>query len=93
MSILGRFSKQMAETESFTISYREDMAKGDGLLTVDFVVEPSGLTIVRSEVAALDARVWLSGGTVGSKYKITATASTGDGRVLQDEFFLTIKEY
>ena len=38
-------------------------------------------------------RVWVRGGVDRVKYKIEVTVSTMDGRVLQDEFYITIKDY
>lgn len=93
MSVLGKYIKQPGETESYTVTYTDDLTNGDGVVALAVTVAPVGLTIVSSNFDLTSARIWVSGGTVGVKYKVTVTATTGDGRVMQDEFFVTIKEY
>ena len=93
MSVLGKYIKQPAETESYTIDYSDDLTDGDGIVELAVTVSDPSITLVSTNHDLLSARVWLSGGTTGVKYKIEVTATTGDGRVLQDEFFVTIKDY
>ena len=93
MSILGKHRKQSGETESYTINYSEDLTDGDGVISVDVTLTPPGAVLVATHNDLTSLRVWISGGTPGSKYKLEATALTGDGRVLQDEFFVTIKDF
>ena len=93
MSILGKYIKQPGETESYTISYIEDLTEGDGVVSTEVTVSPIGLTLVATNTDLVSVRIWVAGGTPGAKYKVEATATTGDGRVLQDEFFITIKDY
>lgn len=93
MSVLGRYIKQPDETESYTIDYTDDLTDGDGVVSVSVTVAPATITLVSTNFDLTSLRIWLSGGLAGVKYKATATATTGDGRVLQDEFFVTVKEY
>ena len=93
MSILGKHKKQSSETESYTIDYTGDLTTGDSVVTSDVTVTPNGLTLVATNVDPTSTRIWVAGGTNGVAYKIETTTSTGDGRVLQDEFYLTIKDY
>lgn len=93
MSVLGSYIKQPAEKDSYSINYADDLIDSDGIASVDVTVDPSGLTIVSSLVVGTRVKVLLSGGTNGMKYKVTATATTDDGRILQDEFIIKIKDY
>lgn len=93
MSILGKFTKQSGETESYTIDYTENLTEGDGVIAADVVITPAGATLVANNFDLTSLRIWISGGTPGTKYKCEATVTTGDGRILQDEFFLLIKEF
>lgn len=93
MSVLGKYIKQPAETESYTIDYSDDLTDGDGVVDLAVTVSAATITLVSTNYDLTSARIWLSGGDVGTKYKVEVTATTGDGRVLQDEFFVTIKDY
>lgn len=89
---LGTVTQQPTERLSYTINYGEFLTDGDNIQTAVGIVEPAGLII--EAVTVLDPRVrfWLTGGTAGSKYKVTITSNTADGRVLQDEIFVKVKE-
>lgn len=90
---LGRYTKQPAEKESYTIDYTDDLTTGDEVISATVVVSPDGLVHSATDTRGDSVRVWLSGGTAGAKYKVEITATTGDGRILQDEFTVTVKEY
>lgn len=99
--ILGRFVKQPAEREAYAIEYEDDLARGDTIAPapqIDVAQQGSGVDTAPLHIDAVDAAstrvtVWISGGTVGLVYKISVTASTASGRILQDEFILKIKDY
>jgi len=93
MSILGKFIKQPAEIESYSIDYKDDLTGQDGISSATVTVFPGGLTIVRHVVVGTRVKVLVSGGVLGAKHKVTVTAETDDGRVLQDEFIVQIKDY
>ncbi len=97
MSVLGRYTKQPAEIETYSISYNDDLTANDNIVQATASIEPAGLTLdyctFIDAVGDHRARVKLSGGTAGVKYKVTVRATTADGRVLEDEFFVTIKDY
>lgn len=94
MSVLGNFIKQPAEVETYSIDYSDDLTENDAVASAVTAVAPVGLTVDYTQAIPLEARVRvkLSGGTVGTKYKVTITTTTDDGRVLQDEFIVRIKE-
>lgn len=93
MSVLGTYTKQPAETESYTVSYADDLSDDDTLVAADAVTSPAGLTLASQLVLTPNVKVRLSGGTAGVKYKVTITATTSGGRVLQDEFFIRVKDF
>ena len=94
MTILGRFTKQPAEIESYSIEFEDDLVDADGIASAVSVVEPAGLTLVSTLVVGTRVKVLVSaGGPAGTRHKITVTATTDDGRILQDEFYVVIKEY
>lgn len=97
---LGRFEKQRAEREAYAIEYEDDLASGDTIALGPVVlveiqggmVDSTLLMISPVAVTATRVTLWVSGGTNGATYKITVTASTLSGRVLQDEVTLKIKD-
>lgn len=94
MSILGRFTKQPAEKESYSIEFEDDLTGTDSIATAVSTVSPEGLTLVSTLVIGTRVKVLVSGGAAsGTRHKVTVTATTDDGRTLQDEFIVVIKEY
>lgn len=91
--ILGRYTKQPGERESYTISFADDLTDGDVLLDAEAKVEPEGVSLDGVHHDANSVRVWVRGGAAGVKHKVTVTVTTDDGRILQDEFLVTIKEF
>ena len=93
MSKIGTFTKQPAEKESYSIDYEDDLEASDGIFSAISAIDGAGLTLVSKSIFGTRVKVILLGGTVGTKYKVTVTATTNDGRILQDEFFVNIKEF
>lgn len=93
MSVLGTYTKQPAEVETYSIDYTDDLIEEDTVASAIVAVSPAGLTIDSSTTNSPRVKVGLSGGTVGVRYKTTVTTTTAHGRVLQDEFIVKIKDY
>lgn len=93
MTILGRFTKQPAEVESYSIEFADDLVNQDKISSATSEVVPTGLNLVSTTVIGTRVKVLISGGTNKTTYKITVTAQTDDGRTLQDEFIIKIVEY
>ena len=93
MTILGRFTKQPAEVESYSIEYADDLVNQDKISSATSEVVPEGLNLASTTVIGTRVKVLVSGGTNKTTYKITVTAQTDDGRTLQDEFIIKIVEY
>lgn len=90
--ILGSYEKQPDEIETYSINYADDLTAGDGITDCSISVTPSGLEATHHIVDGTRVRVTVTGGVHQGKYKITATVNTDDGRRLQDEFFVKVKE-
>lgn len=89
---LGTVTQQPTERLSYTINYADSLTDGDNMESATATVSPPGLTV--DNVSALDPRVklWVTGGVPGTRYKVTVTANTADGRIFQDELTFNIKE-
>lgn len=92
MSFLGRFNKQPAEKESYSIEYSDDLVGADAIASATVLVEPAGLVLAAQLVQGTRVKVFLEGGVSGVRYKVTVTATTDDDRVLQDEFAVMVKD-
>jgi hypothetical protein len=90
--LLGTFQKQPADRLDYDVTYKEWLTEGDNLMSVTSSCSPDGLVIETAYVHDPMVKVWLSGGTSGTTYKITLTATTADGRIRQDEFKVKVKD-
>lgn len=92
MSILGNFTKQPVDVVDYDIDYSEWLSAQDNVQSCDVSVSPAGLTLGQVFVNDPCVKIWVSGGTNGVTYKVTATTTTADGRVKEDEFRVRVKE-
>jgi len=95
MAILATFEKQPGDTQDYDISFVEWLdALGDTAVSHTCAVE-TGITMLSSSLSAGVVKVWLSGGTSGTKYKVTAsiTTATATPRVKEAEIIVKVKEY
>lgn len=90
--ILGSFEKQPEEIETYSIIYSDDLTPGDGIKDCAVTVNPPELLADPLVIDGERVRFTVRGGVHNVKYKLTATANTDDGRRLQDEFFIKVKE-
>lgn len=96
MTILAKFEKQPVDVQDFDIDFSEwladmaDTAPGPTGFTVDI---DGGLTLLAQTLTNGVVKVWTSGGTDGTTYKITATVTTQGNRVKQAEIKVKVKEY
>ena len=89
---LDKYTKQPADTEDFDISFVDYLIARDDTGSSLTVTVDDGITLVSSNLVAGVAKVWLSGGTTGTTYKITATLTTTGGRIKQHEILVRVKE-
>ena len=97
MPILKKFDKQPAEVQDYDIDFAaeylaglSDTAPGPGGLTV---TADAGITVDSFLLVNGKVKVWVSGGTTGTSYKITATVVTTGGRTKQAEIVIKVKDF
>ena len=98
MTILARWEQQPDEVLDWDIYYANSpdgaepwLSDGDVIVDVTATVDIAGLVVSASHTNTM-AKLWISGGSNGVKYKITVTAVTTSGRQKQDEVIMKIKE-
>lgn len=91
--MLGTVTKQPADVLDYDIDFSQWLPADDAVLSVTTAVEPTGVLVVDyTQVLSPTVKVWVSGGTDGSTYKVTLTATTDGGRVKQEEFKVRVKD-
>lgn len=95
--ILGNYEQQSGERESYTLNYEDALAGTDYLpddptTAVLKSVEPPDLVV--DQITPLTPRVkfFASGGTSGTKYKLTFVVNSAAGRRFEDEVFIRVKD-
>jgi hypothetical protein len=89
---LGRIQQQPAERLSYTAHYGRALIKEDRIEWGLVCSDPHGLVIDSAVLYGDRVRFWVSGGEDRSRYRVTVTVGTKEGRVLQDEFTFLIKD-
>lgn len=92
MPVLATFEKQPAEIQDYDIDFSEYLGDAEDTGASHTVTVPAGITKVSSTLVDGVVKVWLSGGTNGAKYRITATLTTTGGRVKEAEIDIKVKE-
>lgn len=93
MAVLGKFTKQPADVQDYDIDFTEYLTSQSDTAVSHTVAVETGITIVASALASGVVKTFLSGGTNGQQYKLTATITTAGGRVKQAEIIIKVKEY
>jgi hypothetical protein len=93
---LMTFDKQPIEVKDYDIDYLDWLAPiGDRIVSVTCSVsdDPAGALAVDCSNYSSDAvKLWVSGGTNGSRYTVEITVTTAGGRIDQNELVFRIKE-
>ena len=89
---LGTAKQQPSERLLYTVDYAEVLTDEDHPEVATVTVTPEGLNVDTPFTVDTRVRFWVSGGTSGVSYKVELTVTTADGRILQDEITLRIKE-
>lgn len=107
MPSLKRFSKQPAEKLDYDVDYEdffgtEDDDDIDGSANVSASIrapggsaphlELDGPPIAIGGLTSRRAKVWLKGGVDGTTYHVTVIATTHQGRIVEADFLITVKE-
>jgi hypothetical protein len=98
--ILDKYTKQPGETKDYDIDYSEWLSPLTDTLSgvtaaVECLTDPTDIALVCNTVfvTTTTAKFWMSGGTAGNKYKLTATATTTGGRTDESELVFNIKDF
>jgi len=85
--------QQPADVQDYDIEFAEWFPPGDEVLAVALKVAPAMPMPPSYAINAQRVKVWVyAGGKSGTKYQITVTATTSDGRVKEVELVVPIKE-
>lgn len=96
--ILATYEKQPAEYKDYDIDYSQWLTPADDVIdavtaTVTSETEASPtleVNLIQNTVYV--SKLWVAGGTVGVKYKITVLMTTDDGRIDESELIFNIKD-
>lgn len=91
-SILGKFNKQPVEVQDYDIDFTEYLEFHNDAALSHAAVAETGLTVETSVLVDGVVKVFVSGGTDGSSYKVSATITTLGGRVKQGDILVKVKE-
>ena len=92
MAVIASYTQQPADNLDYDIDYGEWLSNADSLLSATVAVAPAGLTVQSPLVVGERVKLWVSGGTSGTKYKVTVTTTTTLGRIKQDEIKFSVKD-
>ena len=93
MSVLATFIKQPADVQDYDIDFSKYLDAIEDTPASYIATADDGLNIDSSFMVAKRVKVWVSGGTSGTVYKITVTLTTLIGRTKQVEIKIKVKEY
>lgn len=92
--ILGTFTKQPSEIQDYDIDFNEYLTSmGGDSIVGHTVLATDGITVQSSLVVSGVVKIFLSGGTTGGRYVVTARVTTNGGRVREGEIVIRVKEY
>ena len=96
--ILATYEKQPAEVKDYDIDYREWLVPADDVVqsvttAVTSATETAPTLVVDSiQMTVYVAKLWISGGTAGTKYKVTVQMETEGGRLDESELVFVVKD-
>lgn len=97
--ILSQYEKQPAEVKDYDIRYDEWLTPPSDTLydvatTVVCTTSDDATLIVDSvDMTNTVAKLWVSGGTAGERYKITVRVTTAEGRIDESELIFKVKDF
>lgn len=94
---LGKFVKQPQEIEAYGVKYDDATNNGEALIAATAVVEDlaggiPAMTVSSCTIDGNEVRVLAGSGTNEHDYKITLTVSTSEGRRMEDELIVKVRE-
>ena len=92
MSVLGKFFKQPVEVQDYDIDFTSYLEFHNDLALSHTAFAESGISILSSALTNGVVKVFVSGGTDGNQYKVSATVTTQGGRIKQGDILVKVKE-
>ena len=89
---LDKYVKQPADIQDYDVDFNDYLTPFSDTGLSHTATIDTGITLVSSTLSAGIVKVWLSGGTDGTTYKLTVTLTTTGGRVKQYEINIKVKE-
>ena len=89
MSTLKTFQKAASDVLDYTINFAGALDNGT-ISSASWAVSPSGPTLSNASISAGSATTLMSGGTLGTTYTLTCTASTTSGLSIARSIAVTI---
>jgi len=91
-ALLGKFFKQTNEILDYDVDFTDWFSNRTDTPTSFTVIAEAGITIVTSARTGLIVKVLLSGGTTGTKYKVTVRLTSTAWLVKEADFTVTVKD-
>jgi hypothetical protein len=86
-----KFTKDPNAVLDYAIDWSDWLEVDDEIESAEWIV-PEGITKDKQEESTSAAVIWLSGGTVGTKYNLTCRITTTEGRTDDRTICVKIKE-
>ena len=83
------YIKDPSSVLDYGFDWSDWLDTGDTVSTSDWNV-PTGISEDSDSKSTTTTTIWLSGGTVGKKYKITNHMVTDDGRTVERSFYVKV---
>ena len=95
--IVATFEKQTFDEQDYDIDFGPYLSNVDDAIQSLIVIAQDGITLGSGAKSPSHAqgvvKFWVSGGTSGTRYKITIQISTAAGRKLEHEVIIALVEY
>ena len=91
MSKVARYTKKPAETQDYVIDFSGYLEYHNDLAASVTVTAATGITVVSHSLVGSVVTVFVSGGTSGGTYKVSAILTTQGGRIKQGDFYVRVK--
>lgn len=88
-------TKQPGEVDDFDVDFTRRLGSDDTVLSMQaFVVDGDEFLFIEktSVIEGVRGKVWLSGGTNKTTYKITGYGVTQNGRVIEFDFLMYVRD-
>lgn len=94
--VLGIFPKQPGETRDYDIDFTKYLAARADTIVSHLIFVDDGITVEDSSVVVASGltfvKVFLSGGTDGESYYVSAQVTTEGGRVIEGDIQIEVNE-